>query len=208
MLIRWLERLIPSHSPRGGDVDWLVVGLGNPGARYDGTRHSVGREVIRRLSHRHEAPLDTSKFNALFGRGRIGDHRVVLALSLTYMNESGSAIAPLARYFRVPPERLVAVFDDMDLAVGRIRVRPGGGAGGNKGAASLIRDLGTEAFPRVRVGIGRPPAGWDAADWVLSRFSPADREVVDAAVAQAADAVRDIVVLGIEAAMNANNAGD
>ena len=186
-------------------VEWIVAGLGNPGPRYEGTRHNVGRMVLREIARRHGASLATTRDNALFGFADMAGKRVCLALPLRYMNESGQAIGPLARFYKVPVERVLVLFDDLDLPVGAVRARTGGGSGGNRGAASITHALGTDAYPRVRVGIGRPPPGWDAADYVLSTFSADELPVVEAGIQRAADMVAAVVSDGIGAAMNAFN---
>ncbi|MCE7937512.1 aminoacyl-tRNA hydrolase [bacterium] len=184
---------------------WLVVGLGNPGARYADTRHNVGRRVVERLAHRHGATLTDAKFNARFGRIDLGGQRVCLCAPMTYMNESGRAVVPLAGFFKIPPERVLVVYDDLDLPFGQIRVRADGGAGGHNGMHSLIGAFGTPAFPRVRIGIGRPPPGWDAADFVLARFGSDEAPRVDVTVDEAADIVEAVVRDGVDAAMNTFN---
>lgn len=161
--------------------------------------------VLREVARRHGTNLATARENALFGFADMADKRVCLALPLRYMNESGTAIGPLARFYKVPVERVLVLFDDLDLPVGTVRARTGGGSGGNRGAASIAQALGTDAYPRVRVGIGRPPPGWDAADYVLSRFSADELPVVEAGVQRAADVVAAIVADGVAAAMNAFN---
>lgn len=186
-------------------VDWLVVGLGNPGARYEDTRHNVGRAVVLEVARRHGVALDQLKHQARFGRGHIDAQRVCLATPTVYMNESGRAVAPLARFYGVPPERLLLVFDDLDLPLGALRVRASGGAGGHNGVASVLGAMGDGAVPRVRVGIGRPPPAWDPADFVLSRFAPAEQAAAGEAIAGAADAVEMVVRVGLDQAMNAVN---
>jgi PTH1 family peptidyl-tRNA hydrolase len=187
-------------------VDWLIAGLGNPGPRYEGTRHNVGRMALREIAGRHGTALASTRDHALFGFADIAGSRAVLAIGLRYMNESGQAIAPLARFFKVPAERVLVLFDDLDLPLGRVRVRTGGGSGGNRGAANVATLLGTDDYPRVRIGIGRPPPGWDAADYVLSRFDPSELPTVEEAVKRAADAAEAVVTDGVAAAMNAFNA--
>jgi len=199
----WLAAIRGAARP--GAMDWLVVGLGNPGPRYAETRHNAGRRVVEVLARRHGVALDTVKLNAKYGIWRTDGRRVGLAVPLTYMNESGRAVGPLARFFRVPPECLLVAYDDFDLPLGRLRLRSEGGAGGQKGVASIIQSLGTDAFPRLRVGIGRPPAGWDAADYVLSRLGADERPIFDAALDDAADAVEAVLAGGISAAMNTFN---
>jgi PTH1 family peptidyl-tRNA hydrolase len=186
-------------------IDWIVVGLGNPGPRYEGTRHSIGRVVVRLVAERTDARFDNSRFNALFGLGQIGESRLCVALPLRYMNESGAAVGPLARFYKVAPSRVLVIYDDLDLPLGKVRIRAGGGSGGNRGALSVARALGTDGFPRVRVGIGRPPEGWDAADYVLAPFPAADRPIIDAAADTAASAAVLVVTHGVEAAMNMTN---
>lgn len=196
----------PQAAARGGaPVDWLVVGLGNPGPRYAGTRHNIGRRVVERLAERHGAALADAKFNARFGRVALAGQRVCLCAPMTYMNESGRAVAPLAGFFKIPPARVLVVYDDLDLPFGQIRVRADGGAGGHNGMHSLIAALGTPGFPRVRVGIGRPPPGWDAADFVLARFSPDEAPGVEAAVDDATEVVEAVVRDGVDQAMNRFN---
>ncbi len=183
-------------------MDWLVVGLGNPGPRYADTRHNAGRMAVEHLARRHAVALDSVKFNARFGQLRLDAVRALVALPQTYMNESGQAVAPLARFYQLRPERILAVYDDLDLPPGRLRLRAEGGAGGHNGVASLIRALGTPAFPRLRLGIGRPPPGWQGVDYVLGRFTADEHGVVDASLPIAADAIECVLREGIVAAMN------
>jgi PTH1 family peptidyl-tRNA hydrolase len=157
------------------------------------------------VAERTDARLDATRFNALFGLGAIGESRVCVALPLRYMNESGSAVAPLARFYKLPAERVLAVYDDLDLPVGKVRIRAGGGSGGNRGALSVARALGTDEFPRVRVGIGRPPDGWNAADYVLAPFAADERAAIAAASETAASAALYVITHGVDAAMNMTN---
>ena len=180
----------------------LVVGLGNPGRRYRGTRHNVGWEVVDRLARRFGIQLE-EEAEALVGRGTIAGCPVLLAKPQTYMNESGRAVRALVRRYGLAPQDLLIVYDDVDLPVGAIRIRPRGSAGGHHGMASVIEALGTQEIPRVRIGIGRPPG--DTAEYVLSRFSPEERPVVEEAVERAADAVETILREGIEVAMGRFN---
>jgi PTH1 family peptidyl-tRNA hydrolase len=189
-------------------MDWLVVGLGNPGPRYAGTRHNLGRVAVERLAARHGTALDTVKHQSRFGTARLDDSRVCLVVPTTYMNESGRPVAALARFYRVPPERLLLVYDDLDLPLGTLRLRPEGGAGGHNGVSDVIRQLGTSAFPRLRLGIGRPPPGWDGADYVLATFRPAERPEADETAERAADAIERVLADGLDAAMNAVNQRD
>jgi PTH1 family peptidyl-tRNA hydrolase len=207
-LSAWLAERRSSGTGTSQAMDWLVVGLGNPGPRYADTRHNAGRMVVAELARRHAVELGSVKFNARFGSVRIGDVRVMLAMPLCYMNESGQAVAPLARFYQIPPERILAVYDDLDLPLGRLRLRADGGAGGHNGVSSLIRSLGTPTFPRLRLGIDRPPAGWDGADYVLGRFTKDERELIDSRLPDAADAIERTVREGVLAAMNVVNGRD
>jgi len=186
----------------------LVVGLSNPGADYDGTRHNVGADAVRVLASRHgTARLRPEKGQrALVEEVRIGPARVVLAVPNTYMNESGEAVRPLTRRFGVnDPAHLVIVHDELDLPPGRIRVKVGGGLAGHRGLQSIRAHLHTADFVRVRIGIGKPPGRQSGADHVLRRPSKAERALLDVAVEAAADAVEIMVAEGVDAAMNRCN---
>lgn len=189
-------------------MDWIIAGLGNPGPRYADTRHNVGKMIVERLAERHGIALNESRNDARFGKGRIGDARVLLATTLLYMNDSGRAIGPLARFFKVDPERVLVVYDEMDLPLGRIRIRERGGAGGHNGMRSMIQHLGGQDFPRLRAGIGRPPKDWVGADHVLSRFAEDQLEERDALIERAADALEDLLREGLVGAMNRHNRGE
>jgi PTH1 family peptidyl-tRNA hydrolase len=191
---------------RGASADLLVVGLGNPGEDYHRTRHNVGAEVVDILARRHGGKLRRQKERALTDEVNIGGKRVALAVPLTYMNLSGEAVAPLVRRYRVEPERLVVVHDEMDLPLARLQVKEGGGLAGHNGLKSIVAHLHTQDFLRVRIGIGKPPGRQEGADHVLRRFSKTERELVDVAVEQATDAVEVILSEGVTAAMNRFNA--
>ena len=182
----------------------LIVGLGNPGRRYQGTRHNSGARVIDTLARRHHVALREEGW-ADVGALTLDGARVLLARPQTYVNVSGTAVADLRRRHRLPLENLLVAFDDLDLPVGQIRLRAKGGHGGHNGMRSIIEALGSEEFARLRVGIGRPPGGVDPADYVLSRFSKEEQARLDEAVERAADAVEAFVRRGIEAAMSAFN---
>ena len=182
----------------------LIVGLGNPGRRYQGTRHNIGARVIDTLARRHHVALREEGW-ADVGALTLDGARVLLARPQTYVNVSGTAVADLRRRHRLPLENLLVAFDDLDLPVGQIRLRAKGGHGGHNGMRSIIEALGSEEFARLRVGIARPPEGVDPADYVLSRFSKEEQARLDEAVERAADAVEAFVRRGIEAAMSASN---
>ena len=176
--------------------EWLIVGLGNPGAEYAHTRHNVGFDVVEELGRRHKIKLDRGRNRSLVGMGRIRGVAVALVKPLTFMNLSGQAVAPLASRLGVPPERIAVVADDLDLAVGQVRYRPRGGAGGHNGHKSLIEQLGTQEYPRLRIGIGK--AGDETIEHVLSRFHPDERAEVEDAIAKCADACEDLLSEGLE----------
>ncbi len=182
----------------------LIVGLGNPGRRYRVTRHNVGARVVEALARRHGVTLREEGW-ADVGALTLDGVRVLLARPQTYVNVSGTAVADLRRRHRVPLPHLLVVYDDLDLPLGQIRLRAGGGHGGHNGMRSIIDALGEQGFPRLRLGIGRPPAGVDPADYVLGRFDRTEAALVDAAVERAAEAVEMFVREGIERAMSAFN---
>jgi PTH1 family peptidyl-tRNA hydrolase len=180
----------------------IAVGLGNPGRRHKGTRHNVGQEVVLLLAERYKIRLTDDGW-AKVGRGRIEHATLVLAIPETYMNVSGQAVKDVAR--RRQPSDLLIVHDEMDLVLGQLRLRPGNGAGGHNGVRSIIEELGTGMFPRLRIGIGRPPAGVDPVEFVLGRFTADERPRIDEAVARAAEAVVVVATEGLPAAMNRYN---
>ena len=184
---------------------WLVVGLGNPGRRYRDTRHNAGFRVVDRLAARWDAAVSREAHHALVGEARRDGDRVLLVKPQTYMNESGSAVASVQRFYRVEPERIVVVHDDVDLDVGRVRIRNGGRAGGNRGIASIIEVLGDPGFLRVKVGVGRPPTGPVPPSYVLSVPSGAEGEALEEGEARAAEAVELLLADGPERAMNRIN---
>ena len=185
---------------------YLIAGLGNPGTKYSGTRHNMGFDVVDLLIERHKIPQSGVKFNAMYGKGMINGHRVIVMKPLSYMNLSGGPIQQMAAFFKIDPaSRLIVIHDDIDLDPGVLRIRKQGSAGGHNGMKDIIQKLGTEQFCRVRVGVGAKPKDWDLADHVLSRFTPADRTLVDEALTAAADAVEKIVTEGPDAAMNIFN---
>ena len=187
-------------------ADLLVVGLGNPGDEYARTRHNVGAEVVELLAKRHGARLRKSKDRARVDDVRLAGKQVVLAVPLTYMNDSGQPIAALAKRYGVDPERVVIVHDELDLEPAVLRVKAGGGLAGHNGLRSIKHHLHTDAFLRVRIGVGKPPSKERGADHVLSRMSKRDREAMDVTVERAADAVECIVTDGVDEAMNRFNA--
>jgi peptidyl-tRNA hydrolase, PTH1 family len=191
---------------RGTPADLLVVGLGNPGSEYEGTRHNVGAEVVQLLADRHGAKLRKSKERAVVDEVVVGGRRLALAIPLTYMNLSGEAVAPLVRRHGIDdPHRLVIVHDELDLPVGRLKVKLGGGLAGNNGLKSVKAHLHTDDFARVRIGIGKPPGRAEGVDHVLKRPGKRDRTELDIVVAEAADAVEVILSDGLDVAMHRFN---
>lgn len=182
----------------------LIVGLGNPGPRYAHNRHNVGHQCIERLVERHGLAPARIMFKAYVTSGHITGVKTVLARPLTFMNLSGQAVRPLLRWYRVEFADLLVIYDDLDLPLGKIRLRQQGGSGGHKGMRSIIEQLGTEAFPRLRVGIGRPVHG-EPPDHVLSDFTADESIVIDVALDQAVAAVETFIASGIRAAMNSYN---
>ena len=200
MVLRREKRFSPSEP-----LDMLVVGLGNPGPEYEGTRHNVGWEVVGVLRRRASVSLSKAKERAMVGSGTIDALRLAFALPLTSMNCSGEAVRPLMKRYDVPAERLLVVYDDIDLAFGRLRIRSGGGTGGHQGLNSVVAHIGTRDFLRLKIGLGRPPGRMDPAVYVLRRFTKAERAEMDVVVEQAADAVLCIAKDGVEVAMNRYN---
>jgi PTH1 family peptidyl-tRNA hydrolase len=198
--------LFDRRAGKGTPFDWLVVGLGNPGKEYARTRHNVGEECVQLLAERHGAPLKSGRDNALVGEARFGRGldapRVVLAFPLTYMNESGQAVAALVRRYRIEaPEQIIVVHDELDLPPGVMKLKAGGGLAGHNGLRSISQHLKTQDFLRVRIGVGKPPSKERGASHVLTRIPARQRDELDAKVAEAADAVESIVARGIDAAM-------
>jgi PTH1 family peptidyl-tRNA hydrolase len=185
---------------------YLIVGLGNPGPKYDKTRHNMGFDVIDRLVEEYQVPQSGTRFHSMLGSGRIGSEKVLLMKPLTYMNLSGNAVREAVQFYKMDPStQLIVISDDIALEPGRIRIRGRGSDGGQNGLKHIITCLGTDAFARVRVGTGAKPADWDLADWVLSRFQAEDRKLVDDALDRASKAAAMIVTDGLDAAMNKYN---
>lgn len=190
----------------GGGAEWLVVGLGNMGDKYDGTRHNVGFLVADELAQRQRVPIQRLKFRALTALCEVGGAKVLLMKPTTYMNLSGDAAREAAAFYKIPPERVLVLSDDVALAVGRLRLRAGGSAGGHNGLKSLIAQLGSDQFPRVRLGVGeKPHPDYDMADWVLGKFAGEDKTLIAQAVKRAADAAECVIREGMDRAMNRFN---
>jgi peptidyl-tRNA hydrolase, PTH1 family len=184
---------------------WVIIGLGNPGTRYVRTRHNVGFRVVDRLAARWRVDVEREAHRALLGEARRDGERVLLVKPQTFMNASGESVASLQRFYRFDASHIVAVHDDVDLAAGRIKVRTGGGPGGHRGIESLIGALGDGSFVRIKVGVGRPPADWDTADWVLAAPRGDEAAAAEASEERAADAVELLLTEGPARAMNRIN---
>ena len=188
------------------NISWLVVCLGNVGDRFEGTRHNVGFMVADELGERGNFPIRKLKHRALTQAAEIGGARVLVMKPTTLMNLSGEAVIDAAKFYKIPPERVLVVCDDVALPVGKLRLRRGGSAGGHNGLKNIISHLGTEGFPRVRIGVGgKPDPDYDMADWVLGKFQGEDKKTIQAAVERAADAVACVLQYGMDQAMNRFN---
>jgi len=190
---------------RGAAADLLVVGLGNPGEQYARTRHNVGADVVEVLAGRWGGRLRSGKERALVDEVSVAGRRLALAVPLTFMNLSGESVAPLVRRYRVTPDALVVVHDELDFDLARLQVKFGGGLAGHNGLRSIVAHLHTQDFARIRIGIGKPPGQREGADHVLRRFGKAERTLIDVTVELAADAVEAILADGVEVAMNRFN---
>lgn len=184
---------------------YLIAGLGNPGRQYKMNRHNIGFLLLDHLALHLGATFSRVEFKAITTRTHFNSSLVLLAKPQTFMNLSGEAIATLGRYYKIPLDHLLVVYDDVDLPFGAIRLRPSGGSGGHKGMASIIERLGTQDIPRMRVGIGRPPGRMDAATYVLQDFSTSEREMLPEILQRGTEAILTFVRLGVDPAMNRFN---
>ena len=189
-----------------GGPSWMLVCLGNPGDEYENTRHNVGFMVADELAERQGKPIQKLKFKALTNIFTMGKEKVLIMKPVTYMNLSGEAVGEAARFYKLPPERVLVISDDVSLPVGKLRIRKGGSAGGHNGLKSIIQHLGTDQFPRIKVGVGQKPhPDYDMADWVLSKFAGEDLKTITEAIRKAADAVECLIQEGPDKAMNRFN---
>ena len=185
---------------------WLIVGLGNPGKEYEKTRHNCGFRAVDVLADKLNCKIDKGKFQGLYGQTAYGGKKLYLLKPLTYMNLSGRSVLQLSAYFQIPPQRIIVLFDDISLEPGRIRVRADGSAGGHNGIKSIIAEVGSQDFPRVKIGVGaKAYAEQDLADWVLSAFSPSEEKALSSALDRAADAALCIIDRGVPEAANRYN---
>lgn len=191
---------------RKSTESWLIVGLGNPGKDYVHTRHNCGFLAVDLLAEKLGCKIDKGKFQGLYGQTTYDGKKLFLLKPQTYMNLSGKSILQLSAYYHIPPTRIIVLFDDIALAPGRLRIRADGSAGGHNGIKSIIQELGSQDFPRVKIGVGaKPNPEQDLADWVLSGFSAAEQKALDAALPQAGDAALCIIKQGVPQAANQFN---
>ncbi len=184
---------------------YVIVGLGNPGKEYENTRHNMGFKAIDVLSLSENIEIKKSKFHALFGQGRIAGKKAVLVKPQTYMNRSGIAARESAMYFDVPSQNVIVIYDDIDLPTGSIRIRKSGGAGTHNGMKSVVQELGTKDFTRIRIGVGSAENGEDLVDRVIGKVPKAEQQLLQDAAREAAEAARDIIAMGADNAMNKHN---
>ena len=185
---------------------WLIVGLGNPGKEYERSRHNCGFRAIDALADKLGCKIDKGKFQGLYGQTNYGGKKLYLLKPLTYMNLSGRSVLQLSSYFNIPPQRIIVLFDDISLVPGRLRIRAAGSAGGHNGIKSIIAEVGSQAFPRVKIGVGsKPNPEYDLADWVLSSFSAKEEKDLAFALNNAADAALCIIDHGVPEAANRFN---
>ena len=184
----------------------IIIGLGNPGDKYRSTRHNVGFETMDKLSYDCSIPMKkNTRLRAVVGEGRLGSHKIMLVQPTTYMNRSGEAVQAILNFYKLTPADIIVVYDDVSLSLGEIRVRERGSAGGQKGMVDIIAALGTDEFPRVRIGVGEKPDGWTLSNYVLSRFHKAEWDAMIQGVTKAGDAVKLILDNGMMDAMNKFN---
>ncbi|MFR3075953.1 MAG: aminoacyl-tRNA hydrolase [Lachnospiraceae bacterium] len=187
---------------QGGAVEYIVVGLGNPGRQYENTRHNAGFIALDKLADKYNCNVSKMKYKALIGDCTIAGKRTLLMKPQTFMNLSGEAVVQAMSFYKIPPENVIVLFDDISLDVGRMRIRRKGSDGGQKGMRSIIELSGSSLFPRVKIGIGeKPNPNWQLADWVLSRFTAAEREALDKVTDNACGAVEYIIAGNIDKAM-------
>lgn len=192
--------------PASGTIEWLVVGLGNPGAQYAATRHNAGFRALDAYCAGAGQRVDRLKFKALVGEGMFGGARVLFMKPQTYMNLSGESVREAQAFYKIPPARVLVLFDDISLDVGRVRVRAKGSAGGQNGVKNIIAQLGSDEFPRVKIGVGaKPHPDYNLADWVLSRLSPDEEKLFVPALERAAAAAQEIICSGTPVAAQTFN---
>ena len=191
---------------RSGGVQWLLVCLGNPGKQYENTRHNIGFLAADELQRRTGVKINKLRFRALTGEVALGEKRVLVVKPQTYMNLSGEAVKLAGGFYKIPPERILVISDDVSLPLGKLRIRAGGSAGGHNGLKNIIAHLGTDQFPRIRVGVGAPAhPEYEMVDWVIGSFTPAEKKVAEEAVGRAVDDAECVIARGVGEAQNLYN---
>jgi PTH1 family peptidyl-tRNA hydrolase len=202
-IFQQLEAQRGGSAARTGTIRWIIAGLGNPGLTYAGTRHNAGFMGLDQLAKEQDIAIRTMRFQGDCGDGMVGTQRCLLLKPTTFMNNSGESVAAAATFYKIPPERVLVLYDDIALPPGKLRIRRKGSAGGHNGMKSIIALLGSEEFPRIRIGVGaKPRPDYDLADWVLGKFSEEDLAALTPALAHVADAARYIVEGNMDQAMN------
>lgn len=191
---------------RKDNETWLIVGLGNPGKEYERSRHNCGFRAVDILADKLGCKIDRAKFQGLYGQTTYKGKKLMLLKPMTYMNLSGRSVLQLSAYFSIPPQKIIVMFDDISLEPGRLRIRPDGSAGGHNGIKSIIQELGSQTFPRVKIGVGaKPHPDYDLADWVLSTFSAQEEKALSVSLPNAAEAALAIIDHGVPEAANKFN---
>ncbi len=186
--------------------DWLIVGLGNPTKQYDNTRHNIGFAAVERFMDENGGSFNKNKYDALFGECKVGVNRLLVVKPQTFMNRSGQAVQKIAAFYKIPTDRILIIFDDVSLSVGKIRMRKNGSHGGHNGMKDIIALMGTSDIMRLKIGVGQKPhPDYDLADWVLSKFPQSDKENLDLALKKSNLAIKEIITKGIDSAMNKYN---
>ncbi|MDR5588119.1 MULTISPECIES: aminoacyl-tRNA hydrolase [Clostridium] len=182
---------------------FLIVGLGNPGSKYDNTRHNIGFEVIDNISNEYNIDINRQKFKGVYGEGFIANNKVILLKPTTYMNLSGDSVREVANFYKISNENIIVIYDDISLDIGRLRIREKGSAGGHNGIKSIIANLSTDVFPRIKVGVGQPNI--NLVDYVLGKFSKEEKEVLKESIEAATNSVEEIIKQDVNSAMNKFN---
>lgn len=199
-------RLFQKSSPAPGPVEFLIVGLGNPGRQYEGTRHNAGFMALDAIAAKHHAEMKKIKFKGLVGECHLGGKKALLLKPSTYMNLSGQSVKEAMQFYKLPPEKVLVIFDDINLEPGRLRIRRKGSDGGHNGMKNIIYLSGSDQFPRIKLGVGKKPhPDYNLADWVLSRFTEQEKKELDTALENAAAAAELIVSGSVDKAMNLYN---
>lgn len=184
---------------------YLIVGLGNPEKEFSNTRHNMGFDVINKIAKKYEIDITRTKFNGLYGSGTIENEKVILLKPQTFMNLSGQSIKPFIDFYKIPLENVLVIYDDMDVEIGNIKIRKKGSAGSHNGAKSVVHELSSEDFPRIRVGIGRPENEYDAIDYVIGKIEEEQYKQLENGIDQAVKAISEYIIKGIDSAMNRYN---